>query len=79
MSLSEIINSIHTFIVYQPYISMGIAAALGILIYVKPKEVLKILFIFLVLGAVVYILYMIFGATESGLLNKDKMIYKSIQ
>jgi len=51
MDLDEIINSIHTFIVYQPFIAMGIAAALGILIYIKPKEVLKVIVTFLAIIA----------------------------
>ena len=75
MSIDEITNFIHTFIVYHPYISMGIAAALGILIYIKPKEVLKVLFMFLVVCAIAYILYMLFGATETGLLQKNKMVH----
>ena len=41
MNLDRIINSIYTFIVYQPLISLGIAAAVGILIYIKPKQVLR--------------------------------------
>lgn len=76
--MNQISNMIYRFIVYHPYISMGIAAAIGILIYIKPKEILKTAFILLVLAALGYVLYMILGATESGFLQKDKLIHKSL-
>jgi len=79
MDLDEIINSIHTFIVYQPFIAMGIAAALGILIYIKPKEVLKVIVTFLAIIAIGYILYYLWGAFKSGYLSKGEMVNKSLQ
>ena len=79
MDLDRIINSIHTFIVYQPFISMGIAAALGILIYIKPKEVLKVILTFLAIVAIGYILYYLWVAFQSGYLNKGEMVNKSLQ
>ncbi|MBC2714760.1 MAG: DUF3795 domain-containing protein [Desulfobacteraceae bacterium] len=78
MDLNEIINFFHRLIVFHPFISMGIAAALGILVYIKLKEVLKIIFISLAIGAVCYILYCLLGATESGFFQKKKMIHKSL-
>ncbi len=77
MDLNEIINFFYRMIVYHPFISMGIAAALGILIYIKPKEILKVTFTLLVIAAVCYILYCLLGATESGYFQKTKMINNS--
>ncbi len=78
MDIHGIINSIHTFIVYQPWVSLGIAAALGILIYIKPKQVLKLILIFAGICAAGYILYYLWGAFQSGYLHKGEMINKSL-
>lgn len=78
MDLDRIINSIHTFIVYQPWVSLGIAAALGILIYIKPKQVLKLILIFAGICVAGYILYYLWGAFQSGYLHKGEMINKSL-
>ena len=78
MDLNELINFCHRFIFYHPFISMGIAAALGILVYIKPKEVLKVIFTFLAIAAVCYIIYFLWGAIESGYFQKDKLIHKSL-
>lgn len=78
MNLNEIIEFFNRFIFYHPYISMGIAAALGILVYIKPKEVLKLVLIFLGFCIVGYILYYIWGATKSGVFQKDTLIHKSL-
>jgi len=78
MDIHGIINSIHTFIVYQPWVSLGIAAALGILVYIKPKEVLKLILILLGICVAGYILYYLWGAFQSGYLHKGEMINKSL-
>ena len=77
-AITDIIDFFHRFIYFHPFIAMGIAAALGILIYIKPKEVLKLIFMFLAISAICYILYLLFGATESGVFQKDKLIHKSL-
>ncbi len=78
MNQQEIINTIRTFIVYQPFVAMGIAAALGVLIWIKPKQVLRLLLIFAGICAAGYILYYLWGAFQSGYLNKGDMIHKSL-
>lgn len=78
MDLDEIINSIYTFIVYEPWISLGIAAAVGILIYIKPKEVLRLILIFIGFCIVGYILYYLWGAFQAGYIHKGEMINKSL-
>jgi len=78
MSISEIINTIRAFIVYQPFVAMGIAAALGILIWIKPKQVLRLMLILAGLCAAGYVLYYLWGAFQSGYLNKGDMINKSL-
>jgi len=77
MSPNDIYNYAYGFIVYNPFIAMGIAAVLGIIIYIRPKEVLKFGGIILLLAAVIYVLFFIFGASETGVLHKDRMIHKS--
>ena len=78
MNINGIINSIHTFIVYQPWVSLGIAAAIGILVYIKPKQVLKLILIFAGICVTGYILYYLWGAFQSGYLHKGEMINKSL-
>ena len=78
MDLNELINLVRNFIFYHPYISLGIAAAVGILVYIKPKEVLKLILIFLGICAVGYVLYYIWGAFQAGYLHKGEMINKSL-
>jgi uncharacterized membrane protein len=75
---NDIINFLYDFIVYNPFIAMGIAAVLGIIIYIRPKEVLKFLGIILLIAAVIYVLFYIFGASETGVLQKDTLIHKSL-
>jgi hypothetical protein len=77
-NLNEIIEFFNRFIFYHPYISMGIAAALGILSYIKPKEVLKLVLIFLGFCVAGYILYYLWGAFQAGYLNKGEMVNKSL-
>ncbi len=78
MDVYEITDFLNRFIFFHPFISMGIAAGLGILVYIKPKEVLKLILIFLGICVVGYVLYYIWGATQSGFLQKDKLIHKSL-
>jgi hypothetical protein len=78
MDLNQIYNSIYTFIVYQPLISLGIASALGILIYIKPKEILKLVLIFIGICAVGYVLYYLWGAFQAGFLHKGEVVNKSL-
>lgn len=78
MDIHGIINSIRTFIVYEPWISLGIAAALGILIYIKPKQVLRLVLIFAGICVAGYILYYLWGAFQTGYLHKGEMINKSL-
>lgn len=78
MTVHEMINTIRTFIVYQPFAAMGIAAALGVLIWVKPKQVLRLILIIAGLCAAGYVLYFLWGAFQSGYLNKGDMIHKSL-
>ncbi len=79
MDLDRIIYFFHRSIVYHPFISMGIAAALGILIYIKPKEILRLVLIVLGICAAGYVFHFIWEAFKSGYLNKDIVIHKSIR
>jgi hypothetical protein len=78
MNIHEIIHSIRTFVVYQPFVAMGIAAAIGFLIWIKPKQVLRLILIAAGICAAGYVLYYLWGAFQSGYLNKGEMINKSL-
>ena len=78
MDLHQIITAIRAFIIYNPFISIGIAAAIGILVYIKPKEVLRLMLIFLGICVAGYLLYSLWGALHSGYIQKGVMINKSL-
>jgi len=75
MTLNDIIIQCTNFFYTYPYIVIAIIAVLGIIIFLKPKQVLKTTLIILVLIVVCYILYLIGDATVTGVFNKEKMIY----
>jgi hypothetical protein len=78
MDVHQIITAVRAFIIYNPFISIGIAAAIGILIYIKPKEVLRLILIFLGICLAGYLLYYLWEALQSGYLQKGEMINKSL-
>ena len=75
MTLNDIIIQCTNFFYTYPYIVIAIIAVLGIIIFLKPKQVLKTTLIILGLIVVCYILYLIGDATVTGVFNKEKMIY----
>jgi len=75
MTLNDIILQCTNFFYTYPYIAIAIIAVLGIIVFLKPKQVLKVTLIFLGLVVVCYILYLIGDATVTGVFNKEKMIY----
>jgi len=77
MDLSVIYNSGYSLIFLHPFISIGIAAALAVLIYLKPKEVLRVLAIFATILIIIYLLNFMWGATKTGFMEKEKMVHKN--
>jgi hypothetical protein len=77
MNLNDIYNFFHGLILIHPFISMGIVAAMGIIIYLKPKEIIKVLAIFAGILMVIYLLNFLSGATKTGYIEKEKMVHKT--
>lgn len=77
MDLNGIYDFFHGLIFFHPFISMGVVAGLGILIYLKPKEILKVLAIFAGILIVIYLLNFLSAATKTGYIEKEKMINKN--
>jgi hypothetical protein len=57
---------------------MAIAVAMGILIYLKPNEIIKVTAIFAGILIIVYLLSYLTGASRSGYLEKEKGMYKTM-
>ncbi|MCU0600487.1 MAG: hypothetical protein MUE70_14665 [Desulfobacterales bacterium] len=78
MGLNDIYNFFYGFIIFHPIISMAIAVAMGILIYLKPNEIIKVTAIFAGILIIVYLLSYLTGASRSGYLEKEKGMYKTM-
>lgn len=78
MSLNDIYNFFYGFIIFHPLISMAIAVLMGIIIYRKPNEIIKVTAIFVGILIVVYLLSYLTGASRSGYLEKEKGVYKTM-
>jgi hypothetical protein len=77
MGLNDIYNFCYRLVFIHPFISIGAVAILGIIIYLKPKEIVKVLAIFAGILIVIYLLSYLSGATKAGYIDKEKMIYES--
>jgi len=77
MNLEELIKMGTDFYYDQPYIIIGIIAVLLILLFLRPKHLLKLMILFLIVGAVFYIFSLIGEATLTGVLQKGKMVNKA--
>jgi xanthine/uracil permease len=75
MTLDDTMIQCTNFFYTYPYIIIAIIAVLGIIIYLKPKEVFKTTLILLGLIVACYIIYLIGDATVTGVFNKEKMIH----
>ena len=78
MNLNHIYNFFYGFIIVHPLISMAIVAVMGIIIYIKPKEIIKVTAVFVGILIVVYFLAYLTGASKTGYLEKEKGVHKSI-
>ena len=76
MDLNEMYNFFHMMIFSYPFVSMGIVASLGILIYFKPKEVIRVLAIFAAILVIIYLLTFLTQATKIGFIQKDKLVHQ---
>jgi hypothetical protein len=78
MNLNEMFNFFYGFIVFHPLISMGIAAAMGIILYLKPKEIIKVTAVFIGILIVVYLLSYLTGASKTGYIEKQRMVNQNV-
>jgi hypothetical protein len=78
MELNDIYNFFYGLVFIHPFISMAVVVILGIIIYLKPQEIVKTLAIFIGILIAVYLLNYISGATKTGYLEKGKLVNKSI-
>ena len=76
MHLNSLLNWAAYFYAAHPYWAIGIAAAFVLVIFLRPKEVLKILFILLLVAVAAYVLYLIGQAVLTGIAGKQQMISK---
>ena len=74
MNFEELIRIGNNFYYDYPYVIIIFAVVLLVFLYLKPKQFLKLMITFLVLGAVFYILSMIGEATLTGISQKGKMV-----
>jgi hypothetical protein len=77
-NLNEMFNFFYGFIVFHPLISMGIAAAMGIILYLKPKEIIKVTAVFIGILIVVYLLSYLTGASKTGYIEKQRMVNQNV-
>lgn len=76
MDLEELISIGQNFYYDQPIITIICIAVLLILLCLRPKQFLKLMITFLILGAVFYVLYLIGEATLTGVTQKGKIVNK---
>jgi len=76
MDLDSLFDWAAHFYAAHPYWAIGIAAALALLIFLRPKQVFKTLFILLLVAVAAYVLYLIGQAVLAGIAGKQQMINK---
>ena len=76
MHLDSLFSWAGGFYAAHPYWTIGIAAALLLLIFLRPKQVLKTLIILLLVAVAAYVLYLIGQAVLAGIAGKQQMISK---
>jgi hypothetical protein len=79
MSITDFYYFCQRFIFFHPYISIAIGAGLAILIFLMPKEIIKVLAVFVGILIVIYFLNLLTGAGQTGYMEKEKMIHKNDQ
>ena len=57
-------------------LTIGIVAVVGVLTYLKPKEMFKLLLAALVLGAIVYVVMLLIDLTSTGIEESTKFLGK---
>lgn len=76
MNFAELISAGINFFQTQTLIAIIIIAVLGILFYLKPKAMFKVLAIILVFVAALYMLSLMGDVTSTGISQKREMVDK---
>ncbi len=79
MDIGEMIGQAGQFFLDNVYVSIFLCFVLGVLTYLKPKAMVKMIAIGLVLAGVVYLFLTFTGVTTTGKHQKKELIHKSIQ
>lgn len=77
MDLNELIEMGIDYYHNQPAIIIGIIVVLLILLFLRPKQLFKLMIILFIVGAAFYIFSFINEATFTGVLEKGKMVNKA--
>ena len=77
MDFSEIWSDLDGFFFGHPLVLLILLVGLSILVYMKPKRVLRTCLIIMAFCVIAYLLYYIGGATVSGVLQKEKLIHST--
>jgi hypothetical protein len=79
MDIDSIYNFFYGLIIFHPFISMAAVLVVGIIIYLKPTEIIKIMAVFMGILIVVYLFSYLSGASKTGYLEKEKGMHKSME
>ncbi|MBW1898554.1 MAG: hypothetical protein JRI61_05780 [Deltaproteobacteria bacterium] len=77
MNFEELLIMGNNFYYDHQYITIIVIAVILILLYLKPKQFLKLVITLFALGAVFYVISMIGEATFTGISQKGKIVNKS--
>jgi hypothetical protein len=77
MNLEQMIIPCMNFFYTYKYLSIAVLVGLGVLSFLKPKQMLKGIMILGACFIVAYLLYYIGGATVTGVSQKGTLIHKS--
>jgi hypothetical protein len=79
MDIGELMSQVVQFFYSHMYIAIFLCVCLGILAYLKPKSLIKVIVIVLILTGVVYLSLLIMDMTSGGKHQKEDLIIKSIE
>lgn len=79
MDIGALIGQVGYFFYDNLYLSIFLCFALGVVTYLKPKAMLKLITIGLVLAGVIYLFLTFTGVTSTGKHQKKELIHKSDQ
>jgi hypothetical protein len=67
MNIETLIGSVISYLQNHAVLAIGIVAVLGVLVYLKPKEMFKLTLAVMALGAIVYLGMFLVDLTSTGM------------